>query len=374
MTPEYLAHACNLSARISFEARTPAGFTPYECESQTMWWPYRNVLSACQSYVGWRAEIFLSTSCQYALFAPLPVWGLLEYDALHVADVRRRGDAVAGTWAFLACRVVVQTCSRAVGLLALIYACTQATASSWTWVRMENVHFLGTGNHQIMQVAILVFTFLGVGVACAESMAAKVAMLWQPEPADDFDCFLTHDWGAGQANHARVSRINATLKSFGFRTWFDEERMVGDIEQQMTHGIDHSKMVIVFVTQRYIQKVAGKDERGEDDNCKFEFDYACKRKGVASMLTVVMERECMDTSTWEGKVGGKLGSRLYIDATGEGNEVLNFAAQRIAHALAKAGVGPMHKERTSRWSRQRLLPREFSNESIELQDHESTSP
>eukprot|EP01031_Cornospumella_fuschlensis_P042508 gene42508-51933_t len=50
------------------------------------------------------------------------------------------------------------------------------------------------------------------------------------------DCFLTHDWGKdelGRDNHARVGKLNALLKAKGFRTWFDEDRMRGDIQQQM---------------------------------------------------------------------------------------------------------------------------------------------
>ena len=36
------------------------------------------------------------------------------------------------------------------------------------------------------------------------------------------DCFLTHDWGDGQANHKRVAEINKALKAKGLITWFDE--------------------------------------------------------------------------------------------------------------------------------------------------------
>ena len=55
-----------------------------------------------------------------------------------------------------------------------------------------------------------------------------------------YDCFLTHDWGtdeAGRDNHQRVSRINKALQQAGLTTWFDEERLVGDIVQQMCAGV-----------------------------------------------------------------------------------------------------------------------------------------
>ena len=75
----------------------------------------------------------------------------------------------------------------------------------------------------------------------------------------------------------------------------------------------HSRMVIVFITERYIMKVDGEGERGDDDNCKFEFDHALRRKGVAALYPVVMEPSMCDTGKWIGIVGGKLGGKLYAD-------------------------------------------------------------
>ena len=92
----------------------------------------------------------------------------------------------------------------------------------------------------------------------------------KPPPVSwKFDVFLTHDWGSdelGRDNHARVSKINYALKQMGFVTWFDEERMRGNINEQMAQGIDRSQAVIVFITKRYIGKVAGHGEKGDDDN------------------------------------------------------------------------------------------------------------
>ena len=55
------------------------------------------------------------------------------------------------------------------------------------------------------------------------------------------DAFLTHDWGTdreGRNNHTRVARVNAALQRAGLRTWFDEEKMRGDIHARMAEGID----------------------------------------------------------------------------------------------------------------------------------------
>ena len=45
---------------------------------------------------------------------------------------------------------------------------------------------------------------------------------------------------------------------------------------QMCRGIDNAKVVLVFITKRYCDKVGGDNE---GDNCKLEFNYAVRRKG-----------------------------------------------------------------------------------------------
>ena len=84
-----------------------------------------------------------------------------------------------------------------------------------------------------------------------------------------FDVFLSHDWGMDsldRQNHSRVSRVNDVLRQAGFRTWFDGDRMRGDINAAMSAGIDKSGAVIVFVTANYIAKIAGEGPRGANDN------------------------------------------------------------------------------------------------------------
>ena len=147
----------------------------------------------------------------------------------------------------------------------------------------------------------------------------------------EWDCFLTHDWGKDELNrdnHRRVSMVNEALKKRKFKTWFDEEMMVGQINKMMTDGIEGSKTVIVFVTKRYMEKVNGDGEGGDDDNCKFEYDYANRRKGNSAMYPVVMEPRCKDTRNWPGIVGGKLGGKLYADFSSD--ELLESAVDSIA--------------------------------------------
>eukprot|EP00732_Lithocolla_globosa_P000144 Lithocolla_globosa_v1_NODE_29_length_9070_cov_27.690371.p2 type:complete len:630 gc:universal NODE_29_length_9070_cov_27.690371:3318-1429(-) len=142
---------------------------------------------------------------------------------------------------------------------------------------------------------------------------------WSPSSKTlPFDVFLTHDWGVdklGRNNHNRVAEIHLGLKKRGLRPWFDSERMTGRITKQMTDGIDSSHLVIVFVTERYQNKIDSDDTI--DDNCKFEFDYAIGRKKAAGILCVVMEPHMHDSSAWKGPLGGHLGRQLYVSASGD---------------------------------------------------------
>jgi len=141
------------------------------------------------------------------------------------------------------------------------------------------------------------------------------------EPAGGFSCFLSHDWGSdelGRQNHVRVKEVASALAASGLHPWLDEAHLEGDVNQKMTEGIEHSACVVVFVTSKYIEKANGHGPNGLDDNCKFEFDYSLRRKGVAKCVTVVMEPRCRDTSSWTGVFGGKLGGKLYVDLADDG--------------------------------------------------------
>ena len=101
------------------------------------------------------------------------------------------------------------------------------------------------------------------------------------------------------------------------RVHLDEEQLENDVTGQMSDGIDHSRLVICFITSSYMDKVAGNGPRGLDDACKNEFDYAIRRFGAAKVIPVVMEAECKDTSTWTGAVGFKLGGHIHFDMSSD---------------------------------------------------------
>ena len=140
------------------------------------------------------------------------------------------------------------------------------------------------------------------------------------------DVFLTHDWGKdelGRGNHERVAVVNTALKELGYTTWFDSDRMTGDIMQQMAAGIDNTKVVLVFVTQRYAQKVGGTNEA---DNCKLEFQYATRMKTKALMVPIIMEDRMKRPSEWTGPVGFALGGELALRMSFDFDDKEKFTA------------------------------------------------
>ena len=136
----------------------------------------------------------------------------------------------------------------------------------------------------------------------------------------EFHAFLTHNWSNnedGCNNHEIVSRVNRELQSYGLKTWFDEERMIGSIQKIMADGIEQSDVAVVFITKTYIEKVNQGDTR---DNCCYEFGLANRRLGSTFMIPVCMEKRLQNPNLWTGIVGGCLGGSLYVDMTEHLNE------------------------------------------------------
>ena len=133
----------------------------------------------------------------------------------------------------------------------------------------------------------------------------------------NFDVFLSHNWGKdeeGRDNHHRVSLINMELKKNGYRTWFDNDQMHGEIVNCMADGIEGSNGVIAFITKKYHDKVNGENFH---DNSKLEFSYAVKTKTSSKIVAVVMEQGMCDTINWKRSIGMHLSGKLYINMSGE---------------------------------------------------------
>ena len=155
------------------------------------------------------------------------------------------------------------------------------------------------------------------------------------------DCFLSHNWGDKNINHGNVKNINEILKKKGLRTWFDENKIDGNIRYKMAEGIDNTTCFIVFITREYRDKVNGIDMK---DNCKYEFTYAMNQLGSQNMIPVIMEKEMRETNKWQGELGAALGSMLYVDFSVETEtekkyEELYKRIQKVIHRESKNIVG-----------------------------------
>ena len=82
------------------------------------------------------------------------------------------------------------------------------------------------------------------------------------------------------------------LQDIGYQTWFDGNLKKGDRFEQMAQGIQNTQSVIVFITQKCIEKVKGENV---GDESKRELNYAAVRKTSSNMALVLMEREMCDT-------------------------------------------------------------------------------
>ena len=146
--------------------------------------------------------------------------------------------------------------------------------------------------------------------------------------------FLTHEWGddAGHNNHQRVTKINEELKKLHVVTWFDTDRLTGDIINQIVAAIDKTNFVVVFLTKRYMEKAA-QDSSSRVDYSQMEFQYAMRRQGRDRIIVVVMEHELLDCRKWFGPIGALLGDTLYIDSTK--NETAAQVASEIQREIVK---------------------------------------
>lgn len=145
---------------------------------------------------------------------------------------------------------------------------------------------------------------------------------------------MTHDWGTdelGRNNHVRVSNMNKALQARGIKTWFDEEKLEGDLVQEMERGVRFSQTVVVFITERYMHKL----DKMEEDNCKSEFLAATVMRGVKNMIFVVMEPRMHDQSKWIGPLVFKAGTEKYISYAQDSESAADELADRIKSLVDK---------------------------------------
>ncbi len=166
----------------------------------------------------------------------------------------------------------------------------------------------------------------------------------EPEPIVLTDCFLTHDWGVDEkerSNHARVAKVNQYLKNKGLVTWFDEDRMDGNVRRKMTEGIDNTLCMVVFITDRYRNKVNGTEDR---DNCRYEFTYGVEQKGPQRMVPVVMEERMVNSREWRQELGAALATKLYVNMVSDEEAEFEARCEEL-YGRIRSVIGQSRKER-----------------------------
>jgi WD40 repeat protein len=149
------------------------------------------------------------------------------------------------------------------------------------------------------------------------------------------DVFLTYDWGVDELdrkNHDRVTLIDKAPKAMGIVTWFDPEKMTQELVDQTVSRIDNADVIIVFVTQRYMNKGNGSDA---NNNCRKEFNYALQKKTSTKMIPVVMEPRMKDIGgNWDDLLQMELGNILYVDFSND-NHFQSAIQQLKAEILSR---------------------------------------
>jgi hypothetical protein len=156
------------------------------------------------------------------------------------------------------------------------------------------------------------------------------------------DALLAHDWGEKPdcVNHGRVTIVYEELTKLGLNLWFDKVDMAGNLRNQMTTGIESTNCVLVFITGRYQEKVNSLDP---EDNCYFEFNYACFRLTSKRIIPVVMDPEMKNTKKWKGRLAAELATHLYVDMSeaiekheaNQGDDLLKARSLEIRDQIMK---------------------------------------
>ena len=101
-----------------------------------------------------------------------------------------------------------------------------------------------------------------------------------------FHVFNSHNWSNG--NHRFVVNTHEFLRSRGILSWIDEEQLndVDPILEQLDKGIQSCAIVVVYITQAYVDKVSGENDF---DNCKREMMIYKKRheEGEAKLVFAI---------------------------------------------------------------------------------------
>jgi len=107
------------------------------------------------------------------------------------------------------------------------------------------------------------------------------------------DIFLSHAWGTddeNRNNHERVKILSKLLLNKGYSVWFDENEIIGNIDNSIMKGITNAQVVLVCLTEKYCNKINNSVyHNSPNDNCYKEWNFCLfKQKKI---IPVIMEKK-----------------------------------------------------------------------------------
>lgn len=83
-----------------------------------------------------------------------------------------------------------------------------------------------------------------------------------------------------------------------------------EINREIVDGIDHTKCMLIFVTENYARKVNGGNDQ---DYCKREFGYGFEVFGRKKIIAAAVDESMLDSRSWKGIMRFNLGSVVPFD-------------------------------------------------------------
>lgn len=148
--------------------------------------------------------------------------------------------------------------------------------------------------------------------------------------------FLSHSWDTdrrGRCTHDRVRELKGALARFGWKLWFDEEKLLlgTNIDSEMASGIKNADAVCICVTRSYIEKI-----NAQNNNCAKEWNFA--QAINKRILPLIFEEEMLDIRNWPAGVATMyMSNTFYIDCSGDD---LILTAEKLSKMLALLGLKP----------------------------------
>ena len=164
-------------------------------------------------------RVLLSHFFRRASGAPILRWSSL-FGALPLLALEIRPRKHLTAWSRI-CTTLADLIVVAAAIFAML--CAALLVQGWHhsgWITLISE---GTLRHAFEDTCLVAFFLYNVDYA--RKILNRLLKLKQSSHRLDkqkplrYDCFLSHNWGEGHANHKRVARINDALKQEGIVTW-----------------------------------------------------------------------------------------------------------------------------------------------------------